>query len=130
MISSLVISSVYASILGLVYVVISLRVGNRRRLTQVSFGDGDDADFLKIIRAQQNFGEYVPIGLLLGMLVEHQGASALLVHLVFVLLVLGRAFHYLQLTGVVKPIVIRMLGMILTFSSILISSICLLLAAI
>lgn len=126
---SLVISSTYAAIFGIIYFAISLRVGNYRRQTSISFGDGEDANFLKIIRAQQNFAEYVPIALLLGLLVEYRGASAVLVHVVFGLLLVGRVSHYLQLTSVLKSIAFRMLGMLLTFSSILTSSIFLLLQA-
>lgn len=127
---SLAISSTYAAIFGIIYFAISLRVGNHRRLTRVSFGDGEDANFLKIIRAQQNFAEYVPIALLLGLLVEYQAASTIVVHSVFGLLLAGRMLHYLQLTSVIGPVIFRMLGMILTFSSILTSSVFLLLQAI
>ncbi len=123
---SLEISGLYAAIFGLIYIAITFRVGNHRRVTGISFGDGGDSDFLKLIRGQQNYAENVPIGVLLGVLVEFLGASSGLVHTVFAALLIGRVSHYLQLTAAIKPVIFRMLGMVLTFLSILVSSIWLL----
>ncbi len=115
---SLAISSFYLPVFALMFFVITIRVGMFRARTQISFGDGGDKTLLKISRAQMNFTESTPIALLLFVLVEYNGAPAVLVHGLFAVLLLGRLSHYLQLTGALQPIIFRMGGMIATFLSI------------
>ena len=116
--SSLTISSFYIPVFALMFFAITIRVGMFRARTQTSFGDGGDNTLLKISRAQMNFAESTPIALLLFTLVEYNGAAAALVHGLFAVLLLGRISHYLQLTGVLRPIVFRMGGMLCTLFSI------------
>lgn len=123
---SLTISSFYIPVIALVFFAITLRVGMFRANNKLSFGDGGDIVMTRISRAQMNFAESVPISLLLFALVEYNGAPAALIHGLFVLLLMGRASHYMQLTGVLKPIGFRMGGMMLTFLPIIIGSVWLL----
>ena len=117
---SLAISSLYVPLFGIMLCIITLRVGQYRAKTGLSFGDGGDAAFNRKIRAQANFTETTPMALLLIVLVEFQGGSSSLVHGLFLALLIGRISHYLQLTSVLKPVLFRMMGMILTLSAILI----------
>ena len=70
------VTAIYAGLLGLFFVGLSYAVTARRRSQQISTGDGDDARMRHLARAQGNFAEYAPIGLLLLALCE--GAPHLL----------------------------------------------------
>ena len=58
-------TALYAAVLGLVYVVLSMRVSAMRVRKKIPLGDGGDKDMLRAIRVQQNFNEYTPIFLIL-----------------------------------------------------------------
>jgi uncharacterized membrane protein YecN with MAPEG domain len=108
-------TSLYAAIFGLLFIVITLRVGLYRRDTNILFGDGDDKQLLLRIRAQANFTETVPIALILIALMELAGANAIWLYSLGSLLVIGRTAHYLQLSGLIRPILFRAWGMLGTF---------------
>src|SRR4029450_6537743 len=63
------VTPLYAGILTLWFVVLSVRVMNLRR--DVPFGDNHDIAITRVIRAQANFAEYVPLALLLISFLEH-----------------------------------------------------------
>ena len=128
--SLLPISSLYVPFFGLMFVVITMRVGNYRRENQLPFGEGGDKKFLALVRAQANFTESVPIAVVILVLLELAGQSASMMHGLFVALILGRTLHYLQLTGVFNAVLIRILGMLLTLGPILVASIALALRAV
>lgn len=125
--TSLPISSLYVPIFGIFLVIITLRVGVTRIRSNISLGDGGNPEFLKLIRGQANFVELVPISLLLLVLLELSGTSQTVMHVFYLLLLLGRLSHYVQITGIVEPVPFRAGGMMLTFASILGASIMLLL---
>jgi len=116
----------YAGLLGLLFIVFTLRVGFYRVKNKVSLGDGGDKTLLKRIRGQANFTETVPIALILLLLMEACGAADVWLHSLGTALVLGRLSHYLQLTDVVKPLLFRMGGMIATMITVLVASLWLL----
>lgn len=116
------ITSLYAAVLGLMFVAITLRIAVTRNSRGISLGDGGDHDFNKIIRGHGNFIETTPIALILILLLELQGAASMTLHTLGIALVAGRVSHYLQLTGVVKPLLYRVVGMVLTLSTIIISA--------
>jgi uncharacterized membrane protein YecN with MAPEG domain len=60
----------YAGLLALWLVVLSLRVIQARRAARVSLGDGGNRALQRAIRGQANFAEYVPIALLLLLILE------------------------------------------------------------
>ena len=70
----------YASLLGILIVVLGLRVSLRRRRHHVSLGDGGDPQLTFRIRALGNFVEYVPFAILLTALVELSGGRAAVLH--------------------------------------------------
>ena len=72
--------SVYAAVLGLVFVALSVRVVGARREARIAIGDGGDELLQRRIRAHANFSEYVPIALILLALAESNGAAPLLLH--------------------------------------------------
>ena len=73
----------YAALLALLFVRLSLGVIRLRRSEKISLGDGGDGGDRKLMRAQRvhaNFAEYVPFALILMALAEAQDASIWLVH--------------------------------------------------
>ncbi|MEM0952782.1 MAG: MAPEG family protein [Pseudomonadota bacterium] len=120
-ISLLSITPIYVAILGLVMVPITLRVGLYRLRNQVDLGDGGDKALLRLIRGQANFVETVPLAVALLVVMELMGASDAWLHALGAALVTGRVLHYLGLTGM-GPFVGRPAGMVLTFTTYLVSS--------
>lgn len=121
--NSIQITSIYAALLGFMFTAITLRVAQQRYSKRVSLGDGGDKQFSKLIRGHGNFTETVPLALILILLVELQGASATLLHVLGAALVIGRVMHYLQLTGTIKPLLFRTVGMVLTITVIVAASV-------
>ncbi len=86
-------TSVYASVLGLVFVFLTIRTIGLRRSNKVAFGTGGVAALEKAIRAHSNFAEYVPLSLFLILCAELQGVHGLIVNGLGLLLLIGRAIH-------------------------------------
>jgi uncharacterized membrane protein YecN with MAPEG domain len=92
------ITAIYASILAIVYIVLSYRVAKRRQKLQVGLGTGDNRELERAIRIHGNFAEYVPLALLLLALFETGGASSWAVHGAGAALLVARALHAIGLT--------------------------------
>jgi uncharacterized membrane protein YecN with MAPEG domain len=125
---NLEITALYAALLGVLFIFLSLMVSKNRLRAHVSLGDGGDEGLVQTIRAQGNFAEYVPMALLLLGLVEVQGAAAGLVHGLGAALLLGRLMHA---WGITQPKAVnagRKFGTILTWLMILAASVYLLFA--
>ncbi len=87
------VTATYAGICGIILLVLSSRVVNLRREHEIGFGDGGNRELQKAIRVHANFGEYVPLALVLLLLVEMSGSDALIVHGLGGALVVGRILH-------------------------------------
>jgi len=116
------ITSIYAGLLGLLFVSLSYLVTVSRRSQLVSIGDDGDRRLKHRIRAQGNCAEYAPIGLLLIALTEAQGAPGIAVHLLGLTLLAGRVLHAVAFLGTRMNIPVRIAGMVLTFSALFFSS--------
>lgn len=119
----IMVTTLYAGILGLIYAGFTLFVVKGRFKYQVNLGDGGDSNMMKRIRVHANFMEYVPIALLLMALAEIEGASEWLLHVLGIALLIGRIIHPLGVLKVVGPSVGRTGGMILTLLVIIVASI-------
>ena len=107
----------YAALFALVFVYLSLRtIGLRRRL-QIAVGDAGNPLMLRAMRVHANFAEYVPFALLLIFLVESQGARAALVHGLCLTLLIGRSLHAWGVSQARENFRFRVIGMVLTFST-------------
>jgi uncharacterized membrane protein YecN with MAPEG domain len=82
-----------ASVLGLIYVVLMLRIIRMRFRNRVSLGDGGNPEILKRVRAHGNFAEYVPLLLILMGLLELAGADKTSLAVAGVALVVFRIAH-------------------------------------
>lgn len=110
-----VIVPVYAAILALVFVALSLRVIRCRRRDQIAVGHGDSAELLRAARVQGNFAEYVPLALLLLAWVETRGFPGYLVHGLCLLLLAGRVAHAFGMSQNPEDFRFRVGGMVATF---------------
>ena len=122
-------TSIYAALLGLMFIAITVRVGAYRGRSNILLGDAGDEQLVKLIRGQGNFVETVPIALLLIAFVELSGAADGWIHGLGIALLLGRISHYLQLTGSLTPIAFRAIGMVATLLVIAVAALWLLFQA-
>lgn len=116
------VTPLYLAILGLLFILFTMRAGMYRSKAKIFIGTGDDLELLRRVRGQANFVETVPITLFLLVAMELMGASSLWLHALGLTLVVGRIAHYLGLTELGPPI-LRVFGMIATIATILISSV-------
>jgi len=91
------VTPLYAGLLTLWFVLLSVRVvGLRRR--GIIFGDNGEVGVIRIVRAQANFAEYVPLALLMMGFLEVGRHSIYLLHALGVALVVARLMHGLALS--------------------------------
>ncbi|HHQ4593995.1 TPA: MAPEG family protein [Aeromonas veronii] len=86
---------VYAALLALLFVLLSIRTIRTRHSRKVALGHGDDPAMLRAMRVHANFAEYVPLALLLVYFVETGNQTPWLIHLLGSALLLGRLCHAL-----------------------------------
>lgn len=113
------ITALLSSLLGFMFVWLSMQVIKQRKEHKVSIGDGGVNALSMAVRAHGNFAEYVPISLLLLACAEINGANTVVVVLFAVCILLGRIFHaYAFLAGKnhFKP---RVMGMKITLYTLL-----------
>ena len=110
------VTTLYASLLTLLFLILSARVILYRRAHMRDLGDEGDRKLLKRIRAQGNCAEYAPIGILLLLLAEAQGAPAIALHIMGLMLLLGRIMHAVALSVKRQIMVMRVGGMALTLT--------------
>jgi uncharacterized membrane protein YecN with MAPEG domain len=116
------ITAFYASLLAALYLVLSARVIGWRRAQKVELGHGEDPELLRRMRVHANFAEYVPFALLLMALAENLSPPRPLLHLVGIMLVVGRLVHAYGLSQTPHILRYRVWGMILTLAALGISA--------
>lgn len=89
----MVVTPLYAGILVLWFLVLSLRVIQNRRSAKVSLGDGGNTLLQRAIRGQANFAEYVPLALLLLAVLEMSRFSIYVIHALGMALLVARLLH-------------------------------------
>ena len=107
---------IYAGLLGLMAVALTVMVIRQRGRLRVAFGDGQDKLLQRAIRAHGNFVETAPLCLLLIALAEWQGTAVWLVHLLGAALVVGRGLHGFGISQEPETLIYRQSGMLLTFT--------------
>ena len=112
----------YAGLLGLLFVWLSADVIRHRVRARVSVGDGGDHGLIKAIRAQANCAEYAGLGLVLLITAELQGAPLWTIHLLGLMLLLGRLLHAYGFGHTPQQPKLRQLGMLLTFTMLIITA--------
>ena len=87
------ITAIFAGLLALMLVSISIRVTVLRAKKKISFFDGGDAEMGRAVRVQGNFIEYVPMALAMMGFVEWMGAKFWIVYLLGIALLAARIVH-------------------------------------
>lgn len=123
------ITSLYAGLLGLLLLFLSALVVRSRIIHKVVLWDGGKIEVLRAIRAHGNFVEYVPFALLLILLLELNGFEAWILHTLGLALVAGRVLHAHGLYSSENVTKGRFIGTNLTWGTIGVSSVLLLLKA-
>jgi len=115
----MMITSVTAIVMGLLFVALSVHVIYWRRTLHVGLGDGGHDRLQKAIRMHGNFTEYTPFILILLGLAELQQAPWPWLALLGLLAVTARCLHATGLWIGGAAMRLRVIGMALTFSTIL-----------
>ena len=117
------ITALYAGVLAILIVVLASRVVRVRQTTAIGLGDGSNAVLLRRIRIHGNAVENIPIGLLLMLILEVNGASAILLHGLGLSLTLGRFAHAQGLSGSPGASAGRVAGTTLSWISIAVGAV-------
>jgi uncharacterized membrane protein YecN with MAPEG domain len=113
----LLITSIIAAIFTIIFVKLSLAVIALRRKNKVGLGSGGHEDLERAIRAQGNFAEYVPFGIILIACLELNGTPWWLVLLPGIALIIGRLIHAKGMNTPPPDFSLRVTGMKLTFGT-------------
>ncbi len=110
------ITALYASLLALIFLVLSVRVIGLRRVVRIGLGDGGDAALLRRVRVHANFAEYVPLCLILIGLAESLRAPPVLLHGLGGLLLAARISHAYGVSRQPETFAWRVSGMVGTLT--------------
>lgn len=115
----LLITSIIAAVLTIIFVKLSFAVIALRRKNKVGLGSGGHEDLERAIRAQGNFAEYVPLGIILIGCLELNGAPWWLVLLPSIALIIGRLAHAKGINTPPPDFSLRVTGMKFTFGTLI-----------
>ena len=104
------VTSLYAALLALIFIVLTGMVGYARSKTTIALGDGGDPGLVVANRRQMNFVESVPLALVLIAMVELNGGSAPWLHVLGGVLLVARLVHPFGLNMVSAKSIARGLG--------------------
>jgi len=110
----MIVTPLYAGLLALWFVALSVRVVQQRG-HGVSLGDGGDTELMRRIRGHANFAEYVPLILVMMGFLELSHFSTLLLHGLGITLVVARLLHGYALSYTERFKFGRFWGTLLTF---------------
>ncbi|MBU2866948.1 MAPEG family protein [Pacificibacter marinus] len=102
------ITSIFACLATMMYIVLAFRIIAIRRAKRISLGDGADPRLETRIRQHGNFNEYVPLTLILMGLAELQGAPTLLMIALGLALLASRIAHVVGLERMAVPIGLKL----------------------
>lgn len=113
------ITALYAAILALAFVHLSIRVIRIRRNERVGIGTAGRPAIERAMRVHANFAEYVPLTLLLLAFLELNAAPVTLLHVLCAGLLLGRVVHAWGVSQSPENYRFRIAGMAATFTVII-----------
>ncbi len=114
-------AALWAGLLLIVMLVLSVLVVRQRQRHHVLIGDGGVEDVQRAVRAFGNAAEYVPAGIGALAILALVGAPPLVIHAVGLLLVLGRLLHGWGISRNLGTSMARAGGVMLTWISFLVS---------
>lgn len=104
-------SPLYASLLALVWLGLTVNIIRLRWKHKISLGDGNNDVIMGAVRAHGNFCEVVPLVLILLVLAELQGVDSVYLHIAGGSLLIGRLFHAAALMSANTVNIMRPIGM-------------------
>jgi uncharacterized membrane protein YecN with MAPEG domain len=110
------ITTLTASLLSIIFIIISIKTIKLRHQYKISLGASGHEDLERLIRAHGNFAEYTPISLILMLCAEANKANWIILFILALLFILGRAFHAYAFIFNKHHFKFRVRGMVLTFS--------------
>lgn len=110
------VTALYAALLALLFLFLSVRVIGRRRAAGIAIGAAGAPQLERAACVHANFAEYTPLALLLMLLVEGQGAPAWRIHALGLALLIGRLTHAFGVSRSPENIRFRVFGMGLTLT--------------
>lgn len=116
------VTPVFAALLALIFVYLSVRTILKRRKVKVAVGDGGNVDLQRAQRAHANFIEYVPIALLVLTFLEMRAVGSYVMIGLCSLLFLGRCIHAYGISNPKENYTFRKTGMYMTFASLVLGS--------
>lgn len=116
----LIVTSIIASLLTIVFIKLSFAVIGLRRKNKVGLGSGGHDDLERAIRAQGNFAEYVPFGIILIACLELNGAPWWLIVIPGATLIIGRLIHAVGINEPPPEFSKRVMGMKFTFNTLIV----------
>ncbi|MBT4891201.1 MAG: hypothetical protein HON65_16780 [Rhodospirillales bacterium] len=115
-ITGLPITGLYAGILGLFVIPLSIHVILNRYRAKIGIFDGGDEQLGKAMRIHGNFTEHVPLALILMILAEVNGSGPEMMHTLGLILLGSRLFHVYGLSMSAGPSVGRFVGVMGTWA--------------
>lgn len=117
------VSAVFAAVLGLLLIFLSLLVSRHRLKLKQGLGVSEDIDFQATVRAHANLVEYAPMGLIMLAVAELNGVPGALIYWTGMGFVVGRLLHaFGMINGRGGPHIARMAGILLTWLAIVVLS--------
>lgn len=110
----LMLTTLLASLLGFLFIVLTMRVIKQRQTSNVSLSDGGDETMLRRIRGQANFIEYVPFFLILFGLAEYNDVNSILLSVIAFAFFIARVAHGYALSFTDKSTNSRFYGTLVT----------------
>lgn len=101
----------YAAVMALLFVLLSVNVIRGRRSQRIPLGVAGSTELERRVRVQANFAEYAPFALLLLAMADIRGAPAALLHLLCLGLLIGRVAHAWGVSQTVEDYRFRVAGM-------------------
>jgi uncharacterized membrane protein YecN with MAPEG domain len=89
----MMVTPLYAGLLALWLLILSMRVIRSRGSEKIFIGDGGNASMSRVIRGHANFTEYVPLALLLMLMLEMSHFSIYVLHGLGIVLLIARLLH-------------------------------------
>ncbi len=115
-------TALYASLLALLFLFLSVRTVTLRGKLRIALGDRGNPAMARAMRTHANFAEYVPFALLLMYILERHTDSHWWIHALGLLLLVGRICHALGFGREPEIFQLRAVGASLTFLVIVVAA--------
>lgn len=116
------ITPLFTALFALMFIFLSIAVVRIRFGDKVSLGHADNKELETAVRIHANFIEYVPISLILFWFIERITFNSQLVLILGCALLLARVAHVIGMRNTKKYLILRKLGVMITFLILLLSS--------